>query len=305
MIRQMPATAVLLLLAGCAHPPILLQHSSTVVCGAFIGDGRRAITGECDGAVRLFDCRTGREILALGSHACTAIAVDASTDGRRGISCSDDGTLRVWDLVKGGQLACLSDPDGAIWSATFAEDERYCLAGNRTGTVRLWDLESGQAVHSWPIHGDRVTVLRKLGGGRVISAGFDQTIRVWEAKTGKLLQTLSGHEGAVMGLSLSPDRTDLLSGGLDGWLCLWDLRDGKLVRRFGKQEGSYLAVAWTRAGCLAGGDHGLSLWNRADGEIINRFEGNDETAWSITLSPDKRHVLVGMSDNTARFLPAP
>ena len=47
-------------------------------------------------------------------------------------------------------------------------------------------------------------------------------IRLWDADTGELRTTLSGHQGTVRALDFSPDGSQLASGGSDGRAILWD-----------------------------------------------------------------------------------
>jgi WD40 repeat protein len=59
-------------------------------------------------------------------------------------------------------------------------------------------------------------------GNRIFSASADQTIRVWDAKTGQELITLLGHGVQVHGLAISPDGRWLASSDLKGEVRLWD-----------------------------------------------------------------------------------
>jgi len=49
-------------------------------------------------------------------------------------------------------------------------------------------------------------------------------IRVWDALTGTLPFTLTGHKAAVEWVKWKPDGSQLLSMGADGTLRLWDAR---------------------------------------------------------------------------------
>ncbi|KAK2731274.1 hypothetical protein FQN57_003536 [Myotisia sp. PD_48] len=45
-------------------------------------------------------------------------------------------------------------------------------------------------------------------GSKIVSGSGDNTVRVWEVATGKLLQTLEGHSGSVTSVAFSPDGSD-------------------------------------------------------------------------------------------------
>ena len=42
-------------------------------------------------------------------------------------------------------------------------------------------------------------------GTQVVSGSYDNTVRLWDAKTGAALQTLEGHSGGVNSVAFSPD----------------------------------------------------------------------------------------------------
>ncbi|XP_042942611.1 guanine nucleotide-binding protein subunit beta-like protein [Carya illinoinensis] len=61
----------------------------------------------------------------------------------------------------------------------------------------------------------------------IVSASWDQTVKVWNLSNCKLRNTLAGHGGYVNTVVVSPDGSLCMSGGKDGVILLWDLAEGK------------------------------------------------------------------------------
>jgi WD40 repeat protein len=62
------------------------------------------------------------------------------------------------------------------------------------------------------------------------TASGDRTIRLWDATTGKLVRTITGHQGGVPVVVFSPDGKQLVSGSIDKTVRVWDVATGKEVR---------------------------------------------------------------------------
>jgi WD domain, G-beta repeat len=69
--------------------------------------------------------------------------------------------------------------------------------------------------------------------GRTIAGGsWDETIRIWDAGTGKEIAQLTGHNAYVKNVQFSPDGKFLVTGGGDRKLRLWDCATWKPLRSF-------------------------------------------------------------------------
>ena len=64
-------------------------------------------------------------------------------------------------------------------------------------------------------------------GRALTSVSWDDTIRLWDVSTGRLLHTLTGYTGRVYSVAFSPDGRTLASGGDSGqddnYIYLWDV----------------------------------------------------------------------------------
>ncbi|RIK01687.1 MAG: hypothetical protein DCC46_01205, partial [Armatimonadetes bacterium] len=102
-----------------------LGHSSNVERAAFSPDGTRIVTASYDGTARVWDARTGKELLKLEGHSREIYDAAFSPDGTRIVTASDDGTARVWDAQTGKELLKIEDHSFRsfmVASAAFSPD---------------------------------------------------------------------------------------------------------------------------------------------------------------------------------------
>ncbi|MEB3317945.1 MAG: hypothetical protein VKO39_07390, partial [Cyanobacteriota bacterium] len=89
-------------------------------------------------------------------------------------------------------------------------------------------LKEGEARHRerFRLAGHQGGVLSAMfsgDGSRIVSAGADGTVRVWDAKSGKGIgEPLRGHQGLVLSASYSGDGSRIVSAGADGTVRVWD-----------------------------------------------------------------------------------
>ncbi|NLE54811.1 MAG: TIR domain-containing protein [Lentisphaerae bacterium] len=193
-------------------------------------DGRRAVSGSDDHAVRIWDLETGAYLHTLEGHEKPVSCVSVSPDGRFAVSGSYDRAVGVWDLETGACLRWLRGYSDVVWSVSVSPDGRRIVSGSYDQTVRVWDLETGECLRSLEGHSGGIgSVSVSPDGRRVISGSADHTIRVWDLETGTCLHTLEGHSGYVYSVSVSPDGRRAVSGSEDKTVRVWDLETGQCL----------------------------------------------------------------------------
>jgi hypothetical protein len=142
--------------------------------------------------------------------------------------------------------------------------------------------------------------------GKLLASGSsDQTVKLWDVKSGELGRTLSGHADGVRSVVFGPDSRTLASGSWDHTVKLWDVKSGELGRTpLSGHASGVLSVVFSPDGrTLASGswDHTVKLWDVKSGEVRRTLRGHAGTVSSVVFSPDGRTLASGGLDSTARI----
>jgi WD40 repeat protein len=67
-------------------------------------------------------------------------------------------------------------------------------------------------------------------GNTLLSASFDNTLKLWDTQSGDCIRTLEGHQNSVLACAFAPDGNTLLSASDDKTLKLWNAQSGICLR---------------------------------------------------------------------------
>src|SRR6185295_661463 len=73
-------------------------------------------------------------------------------------------------------------------------------------------------------------------GQRIVTGSRDQTAKVWDAASAKLLRTLEGHHGPVWSVAFSPDGERIVTGSWDRTARVWAVAEARELVRFEKHS---------------------------------------------------------------------
>lgn len=224
----------------------------------FSPDGKQLATCAFDGAIRFWDVATGQELRALRGHQGGVSSAIFSPDGM--LLAGASGTeVKIWDVQSGKDLHTWHSGSHVVNSMAFSPDGKRLACGSGVpaeyGDVAVWDTERGVKLVSMKGHtGIVAAVAFSPDGKRVASAAWDQTVKLWDAQTGKELFILKdphrlrtwriedrktraeslgiGH-AQVTSLAFNPDGKRLVTAdAYENSLTVWDLTafgpDGKI-----------------------------------------------------------------------------
>ena len=73
-------------------------------------------------------------------------------------------------------------------------------------------------------------------GGKVVTASADNTVRIWDAVSGKELKRLEGHTDEVNTASFSPDGKKIVTASWDNTARIWDTESGEELKTFNGRD---------------------------------------------------------------------
>ncbi|MFM2314777.1 MAG: hypothetical protein RLZZ04_4053 [Cyanobacteriota bacterium] len=138
---------------------------------------------------------------------------------------------------------------------------------------------------------------------KVITGSWDNTIRVWNAQTSELEQTLVGHESLVNSIAISDDGTTLVSASDDTTLKVWNLQTGELIQTLKGHNDVVNSVALAPDGktaISASDDETIRIWNLETGKSELTLTGHEDWINSVVVSNDGKTIVSGSSDETVR-----
>lgn len=266
-------------------------------------DGKHVASGGEDNTVKVWDTKTGVELMSLHSPDRKVNSVKFSPDGKQIVSGSYDGTLKVCHVENAKELMTLKAHEASC-GALFSPDGTRIISGSRDGTLKVWNAETGTELRSWRAHKGRGRCHTISPDGRCIaSGGNDDVIRLWDIKTGAELMVLRGHRGEVVAVKFSPDGKQIVSGSWDNTVKVWDSATGKELMTLSGHKGIIHDVAFDPHGRrIASGsqDGTVKVWDiKADVELMS-FLGHRGAVTSVAFSPDGERIFSCSVDGTIK-----
>lgn len=268
----------------------------------------------------LYDTDTGAELAMLTGHINAVESVSFSADGSLLVSGSY-GEIFLWHLETRRMLKNFKGHKGWVGEVGILEDGETLLSASSDGTVRFWDVQSGRQLKTFKAYPRGLGgFLASIGDGEVTAAAFcfekqffalgypNGTIRLKDARTGRVTKTINGHKGHVAQLTISPDAQTLVSDITGDKTRLWDIATGKSLQTFPQAftffGGALLFTPDGKTLVIVDGlarKNKVEFWDVETASLRTAIKGDIGKINALTSPADCKTLVTASSDGTIRL----
>ncbi len=252
--------------------------------------------------VRVWETRTGRELLALKELSNAPVLI-AFTEGEKKLLMIDkDGTILTPEIAATSELEKIVTREAA-WGIEWSPDGKTFVARTGDGKVRGWDVLSGQELFAFSVvtGKDGGTAAFTSDGKRLVTYTFayldlssPSDVKIWNLETQQLMRSFRpplSSGGYISGLSDDGTRLATLEpAGGAATLKVWDVNTEREI--FSLKESLEMAT-WNGGAVFSpdGKQIAFTLPNRivlCDAQTGKKLRSFETTAFPIHLafSPD-------------------
>ena len=136
-------------------------------------------------------------------------------------------------------------------------------------------------------------------GTRLLSGGYDHTLRIWDVATGRQIALFTGHKDTVTSAVFSPSEEQIISRSRDGTVRLWTIKDGSHRILASDEPGVISCAALSADGSLAAcgrGEGRVQVLEVSTGAARKEFKAHEERTSALLFSGDGKTLITAGSD---------
>ena len=181
-----------------------LLHEGAVLRCAFSPDSNFLATVGSDQNVRIWQVAEEPREVAVLHHSIGLIDCHFNSDASLLLATCTNSSAYVWNLASQEVVRELQHHPSV--SAQFSPNGRFVVTANQPGELQAWSTADWKQIYDQPIqHGAEINSLTiSADSRRIATTGVDRFARVWDARSGKLVQSYE-HQLPLRNLVFSLD----------------------------------------------------------------------------------------------------
>ncbi|HEY5259719.1 MAG TPA: F-box/WD40 repeat-containing protein [Rhabdochlamydiaceae bacterium] len=247
--------------------------------------GDEIIGGAFDPRIRILDLQTCESKRFLEGRMRSTVSSVAIDNKGRLFSDDHEGGICVWDLKSGAPIHTLLGHERGKAITALAFECGRLFSGADT-TIKMWDVDKLECLRTFAGHAQGISAVA-VANGKLVSASFDRTVRVWNLETGACLYVIPEQK-----YSFCVSNGLLITANSDNTIGFRDLETGHLLKTpLQGHNGMILAFAVAEGKLFsASEDQTVKVWDIETGQCLYTFKGLKQTVRWLAFVAGKLYL---------------
>lgn len=271
----------------------------------FDPNGGRILTWSMDQTARLWRAEQDPSTVKIAEAGPEAYRISTAPMADMASLVTRSGHLLVQDLKSESPAYTASfQPQVGAIESVLAPDGSALVVVPDNFLPLLVSLPDGKIIRRLEGHEGYITGVAYSGDGAVIAtSSWDDTVRLWDGKTGVATGVLKGHKDTVQCVALSQDGKYVASGSIDNTAILWEHTGGtKLFEIQHKRAVNNVAFSHNDAMVATASDGGtIQVWQVNPSTRLFELGAQLYNVERVAFSLDDKRLLSISSGNTLRL----
>ncbi|MDJ0576024.1 MAG: WD40 repeat domain-containing protein [Xenococcaceae cyanobacterium MO_234.B1] len=229
-------------------------------------------------------------------------AIAVSPDGKILLAGTGGETVSAFDLEQEELIYTIPVLINDYSSIAFSPDGKTFAIAEDT-KIGVFSTATGTRIRTLQGHPKRVSdVAISPDGEQLVSVSSEvRDIRIWDLKTGNLIETLTEDIGPIRCIDFTPDGKLFITGsiGNDRTIQFWDANTLELVQTSPQQPGYINDLAVSADDKLVAAIRNyVKVWDLSDASVRQNIKGPNLEINTLAISPDSRYVATANKEGT-------
>ena len=194
--------------------------------------------------------------------------------------------------------------NGNAYSCSYRNDGQLMVAGGEEGLVQIFDVNSRAILRTFKGHEEAVHLTRFVGKDRVLSAGDDKSVRIWDIARESEIISFDEHGDYVRSGSVNEVNSSLvLTGSYDHVVKLWDCRAEQSVVEM-DHNAPVDSVMFLSGGnmCVSAGGNTIKIWDLLQGgKLVKILSNHQKAVTSLSMDSKQSRLISSSLDQQVKF----